>query len=227
MVEPIPSLVGSRGGGRAEPSSWVPMRSVVQSCRGVVRWGRPCDSGHRRGHGGALEHRGMGREGGKPPINSAPSPSSGRRRRRPQPLPLPLPPPLLLLAFLPPALRPPAHYCGCYPVRWATATGINVGSDNATAAAAAEPAEEPEAVARSDYSSAAVSALGRRRRGRRGRRSVSGDGRTSAVGPLLATDAADAEAAPACSATASATLATPHYYFFHGPSLSVPLSQLY
>ena len=81
-----------------------------------------------------------------------------------------------------------------------------MGSDNATDAAAEEPeavAREPDAVARSDYSWAA--ALGR---------SVSGDGRTSAVGPLLL--ATDAEAA----ATASATLGTPHYYFFHGPSLS-------
>ena len=60
MVEPIPSLVGSRGGGRAEPrraGGLEPVRrSVVQSGRGMVRWGRPCG----RVHGGALEHRGVG-----------------------------------------------------------------------------------------------------------------------------------------------------------------------
>ena len=63
MVVAIPSLVSSRGGGRAESRRWhcrgrdpVWSMVVVQSCRGVVvRWGR-----HRgRVHGGALEHHGM------------------------------------------------------------------------------------------------------------------------------------------------------------------------
>ena len=89
------------------------------------------------------------------------------------------------------------------------ATGINVGSDNATDAA--EEAPEPEgaaaAVARSDYSpSAAAAATASVGRGRWGRSAVSGVGRAAAVGPPRATAAA----------AASATLATPHYYFFHG-----------
>ena len=98
------------------------------------------------------------------------------------------------------------------------ATGINVGSDNATDAAEEPP--EPEgaaAVARSDYSpSAAAAATASVGRGRWGRSAVSGDGRAAAVGPPRATAAA-----------ASATLATPHYYFFHGlpvPSPPPPLA---
>ena len=81
-----------------------------------------------------------------------------------------------------------------------------MGSDNATV----EPAEEPEAVARSDYSStAAVSA----------RRGPTADVRPSPDTdlPLLPSAATDASAAAEAAATASATLGTPHYYFFHGP----------
>ena len=97
------------------------------------------------------------------------------------------------------------------------ATGINVGSDNATDAAEEPP--EPEgaaAVARSDYSPSAAAATASVGRGRWGRSAVSGDGRAAAVGPPRATAAA-----------ASATLATPHYYFFHGlpvPSPPPPLA---
>ena len=139
----IPSLVsggrGSRvkarwgGGGRV----W----SVVQSGRGV-RWVRP--GSHRGGgvHGGAVEHRGR-EENRQLTLVVAVVVDAGRPAVRSSHLPLHLHCGLPSRSLTTAAIQWPTR-----PTDRPTATGINVGSDNATTAAPAAAAAAARALER-------------------------------------------------------------------------------